>query len=238
MVTSIWRAVVVRGDPVEEERGAVRVLRLGCDAIGQRGRHGRRRSAGRRGRHQEEPDVAGQVLVVVGVLPVAIEREDALALHEAGVGVGILDGVDVGREVATLDPLLEVLGGGEVRGCVDRRARLLEDPVVDGACRADGRHERLQREGEPHAALGAAPLHDREEPGGLGLGEQSIEIGERRWRLGHTDLGGQLLVVEDAGQAVVETHAIEDPVPRVPSVATRFWSSCGTGHLSQPNAFA
>ncbi len=60
--TSIWRAVVVRGDPVEEERGAVRVLGLGGDAVGQRGGHGGRRSAGLSGRHQEEPDVAGHVL--------------------------------------------------------------------------------------------------------------------------------------------------------------------------------
>ena len=46
----------------------------------------------------------------------------------------------------------------------------------------------LEREGEPHAALGAAPLHDRQEPGGLGLGEQVLELGERLGRLGHADL--------------------------------------------------
>ena len=67
----------------------------------------------------------------------------------------------------------------------------------------------LEREGEPHAALGAAPLHDRLEPGGLGLGEQVLELGDRLGRLGHADLRGQLLVVEDTGQLVVETHGIE-----------------------------
>ena len=111
MVTSICAGLVVGGDPVEEERGAVGVLGVGGDAVGQRGGHGGGRSAGLSGRHQEEADVAGHVLVVPGVLPVAVEDEDALALAEAGVGVGVLDGVDVRREVAVLDPLLEVLGG-------------------------------------------------------------------------------------------------------------------------------
>ena len=40
-------------------------------------------------------------------------------------------------------------------------------------------------------------------------GEQVIELGERLGWFGHADLGGQLLVVEDTGQAVVETHGIE-----------------------------
>ena len=102
-----------------------------------------------------------------------------------------------------------MLGGDEVRRRIDRRAGLLEDPVVDRLDRAIGGHQVLEREGKPHAALGAAPLHDRLEPGGLGLGEQVFELGNRLGRLGHADLGCQLLVVEDAGQAVVEAHGIE-----------------------------
>ena len=130
-------------------------------------------------------------------------------LREPGGSVSVLDGVDVGREVAVLDPLFEVLGSDQVRRRIDRRAGLLEDPVVDRPDRAVGGHQVLERECEPHAALGAAPFHDRLEPGGLGLGEQILELGDRLGWLGHADLRGQLLVVEDTGQAVVETHGIE-----------------------------
>ncbi len=42
------------------------------------------------------------LLVVVGILPVAVEGEDALTLHEAAVGVCVLDGVDVRGEVPGL----------------------------------------------------------------------------------------------------------------------------------------
>ena len=45
--------------------------------------------------------------------------------------------------------------------------------------------------------------------GVLRLGEQVLELGERLGRLGHADLCGEFLVVEDAGQAVVEAHRIE-----------------------------
>src|SRR5712692_1923989 len=79
----------VGGDPVQEERGAVRVLSLGRYAIGQRGGHGRRAATGLRGRHHEEADVAGQVLVVARVLPVTVEGEDTLALTEPGSGVRV-----------------------------------------------------------------------------------------------------------------------------------------------------
>ena len=75
--------------PVEEERGAVRVLRLRCDDV----------------RHAadiptlpgkvKKPDLAGQVRVVAPVLPVAVEGEHALALAEPASGIGVLDGVHV-----------------------------------------------------------------------------------------------------------------------------------------------
>ncbi len=79
-------------------------------------------SAGLSGRHQEEPNIAGHVRVVPGVLPVTVEGEDPLALAEAGGSIRVLDGVDVGREVAILDPLLQVLGSSQVRRRIDRRA--------------------------------------------------------------------------------------------------------------------
>ena len=93
----------------------------------------------------------------------------------------------------------------------------LEDPVVDRFDRAIGGHQVLERECKAHATLGAAPLHDRLEPGGLGRCEQGFELGDRLGRLGHADLGCQRLIVEDAGHAVVETHGIKragtsDPV--------------------------
>ena len=200
------------------------MLGFGCDAVGQRGGHRGRRSAGLSGRHQEEPNVAGHAGIVGAVLPVAVEGEDTLTLREPGGSVSVLDGVDVGREVAGLDPLLEVLGSEEVRRRIDRRAGLIEDPVVDRSDRAVGGHQLLEREGKPHAALGTAPLHDRLEPGGLGRGKQGIELGDRLGRLGHADLGGQLLVVENAGQAVVETHGVKRA-----GTADAVWSTSGSG---------
>ena len=176
--------------------------------------------------------------MVRGVRPVH-EREDTFTLGEAVSRVSVFDGVDVGREVATLDPLLEVLGGLEVRGRVDRRALLLEDRSLIGwvgptdamsACSGDARPMPLLA--LPHSMIGWSPA-------ALAFGEQALELVERLWRLGHADLRGQLLVVEDARQAVVEAHRVERARSRgCPSAATRFWLSCGTGHLSQPKAVA
>ena len=78
-----------------------------------------------------------------------------------------------------------------------------------GLGRPDRSHQVLQRERQPHAALGTAPLHDRQQPGRLGLGEQRLELVERLGRLGHANLRGELLVVEDAGHAVVEARRVE-----------------------------
>ena len=64
---------------------------------------------------RKNPTLPGMARIVAGVLPVAVEGEDALALAEPGGSVSVLDGVDVGREVAGLDPLFEVLGGVQVR---------------------------------------------------------------------------------------------------------------------------
>ena len=115
-------------------------------------------------------------------------------------------------EVAVLDPGLEVLGGLQVGGRIDGRARLLEDPVVDGLGRADGSHQVLERERQAHAARGVAPLHDRLLAGVLRLLEQRLELGQRLGRLGHADLGRQVLVVEHAGHAVVEAAGVERAV--------------------------
>ena len=172
---------LVRGDPVEEERGAVGVLRLGGDAVGQRRGHGCDRAAALRRAGTRRTRRCRQVLVVAGVLPVAVEHEHAFALAEAGIGVGVLDRVGVLREVAGLDPLLQVLGGREVRRRVDGRAGLLEDPVVDRLGRPVGGHQVLEREREPAAAGRGVPGHDRLQPGCLGLGEQVLELGDASW---------------------------------------------------------
>ena len=117
-------------DPVEEEGGAIRVLRVGGDPERQRGPSSRARRPPRRAgtRRTRRCRAVG---VVAGVLPVTVEGEDALALAEARVRVGVLDGVDVLGEVARLDPLLEMLAACQVGRRVDRRALLLEDPLVD-----------------------------------------------------------------------------------------------------------
>ena len=209
MATSICASRIVRGNPVEEERGAIRVLCLGCYAKGQWGRHGCIATTGLSRRHQEEPNISGQVRVVTGVLPVTVEGKDTLTLAEAGGSIRVLDGVDVSREVASLDPLLEMLGSDEVRRRIDRRASFSEDPVVDRPNRAIGGHQVLEREREPHTTLGAAPHHDWLEPGGLGCGEQILELSNRLGRLSHADLRCQLFVIEDTGQTVVEAHGIE-----------------------------
>ena len=202
-------SLLVRGDPVEERRSAVGVLRRVGDAVGQGRRHRGGRARGFAWREDEEPDVPRQVLVVDRVLPVAVEHEHAFALAEAGVRVGVFDRVGVLREVAGLDPLLEVLGGSQVGRGIDRRAWLLEDPVVDRLGRAIGGHEVLQRECEPASAGRGVPLHDRLEVGGLGLGKKVLELGHGLRRLGHADLLCELLVVEHACQAVVQAHGIE-----------------------------
>ena len=98
---------LVGGDPVEEEGGAIgvlgRVARCRTSAAPTwRPRIRQPRPDGK----TKKPTLPGEVLVVDGVLPVAIEHEDALALAEAGIGVGVLDRVRVLREVAGLDPLL------------------------------------------------------------------------------------------------------------------------------------
>ncbi len=97
----------------------------------------------------------------------------------------------------------------EVGRRVDGRSGLLEDPVVDRLGRAIGGHEVLQREGEASATRRRIPGHDRKQSGCLGLGQQVFELGHRLGRLGHAQLRGELLVVEDAGQAVVEAHRIQ-----------------------------
>jgi len=100
-----------------------------------------------------------------------------------------------------------MLRGGEVRRRVDGRALVLEDPVIDSARVAEGTHEVLQREGETDRRL--VPHDVGGNAGGLGLGHQVFELGDRlRW-LGHADLGGQRLVVENAGHRIVEAHGIE-----------------------------
>ena len=54
----------------------------------------------------------------------------------------------------------------------------------------------------PHCMIGRSPA-------ALALASRSSNSATRLGRLGHADLRGQLLVVEDAGQAVVEAHGIE-----------------------------
>ena len=100
---------------------------------------------------------------------------------------------------------------GPVRRSVDGSPGLLEDPVVDRLGGTVGRHELLKREREAAAAGRGVPDHDGQHALGLRRGEQRFELGHRRRRLGHPDLGGQLLVVEDTGEAVVEAHRVERP---------------------------
>src|SRR5690606_21747918 len=158
---------------------------------------------------QEEPDITRQVCVVAGILPVTIENKDSLALTKAGVSIGILDSVDVRGQVAILDPLLQMLGSQQILRRINRRARLLENPVVDRINRAVGGHQVLKREGKSHPTFCAAPLHDREKPGGLSLGQQGVKLGECLWWLSHANLGRLFLVVEDSSQTVVEAHGIK-----------------------------
>ena len=102
LVTLIARASGLVPHPVQEERGAIRVL-------------GARRIPYVTGtpidpcvrppsrREQEEPDVV-RAAVVRGVFPGPVEREDAFAAGEALRRLGVPDGVDVLGEVAGLDP--------------------------------------------------------------------------------------------------------------------------------------
>src|SRR6185436_10576858 len=102
-----------------------------------------------------------------------------------------------------------MLGSSEVRWRVNSGALLLEDPIIDGTNRAIGCHEVLERERQPHPALGAAPFHDWLEPCCLGFGEKVFELSNRLGRLSHANLCCQLFVIEDTCQTVVESHCIE-----------------------------
>ncbi len=96
-------------DPVEEERRAIGILGVGADAVGQRRRHGGMLAACFSRRHHEEAGLARHLLVEIARLPVAVEQEQTLPADEPAHRRRIVDGVDVGREVAVLDPLLEML---------------------------------------------------------------------------------------------------------------------------------
>ena len=82
-----------------------------------------------------------------------------------------------------------------------------------GSGRTVGRHQLLERERQATAARRGVPHHDRQQARILGRGEQLVELGDRGRRLRHSDLLGQLTVVEDAGQAVVEPHRVQRPRP-------------------------
>ena len=97
----------------------------------------------------------------------------------------------------------------EIRRRVDGRARLLEDPVVYRRGRAVGRHQILEGEGEPAAARSGVPHHDRLEACRLRLGQQVLKLGDCLRRRRHADLLGEFLVVEDAGQAVVQPGGVQ-----------------------------
>ncbi len=102
-----------------------------------------------------------------------------------------------------------MLGRFQVARGVDGGVGLLEDPIVDRTRRAVRGHELLEREGQSAAAGGGVPGHDRQESLRLGFGQERVELGDRLGRLGHPDLGRQFLVVEHAGQAVVESHRVQ-----------------------------
>ena len=85
-----------------------------------------------------------------------------------------------------------------------------------GPGRAVGGHEVLQRERQ--AAGGAAvELQDRRDARALGLVQHLVELGQRGGRLGHADLGGELLVVEDAGHAEVEPQGVQGALAARPA---------------------
>ena len=105
--TLICRAVSFVAAQLKKNAAQSACLALAAIPYCQRSGHGSIPSPSLSGREQEEPDIAGHGRVVAAVLPVAVEGEDTLTIAETVGSVGVLDGIDVGREVALLDPLLE-----------------------------------------------------------------------------------------------------------------------------------
>ncbi len=79
----------------------------------------------------------------------------------------------------------------------------------------------------PHCMIGWSPAS-------FAFWQQRLELGERLGRLGHADLGGQLLVVEHAGHAVVEARRVQRAVAALAVRVDAVLHQLAGGHLSQP----